>query len=195
MRDNKLHNQKGFTMAELLIVVAIIAVLVAIGIPVFNTQLEKSREAYDIYTMRQAASAAVDLYYSGVHDGTSAATAGLSWSTQASSAAEYNAFGAYDPSTGQILKDRASLPARSKTYGKGTKTNGGTTYVMGSELGAYKADEDYRNAVVMVSIYPNASPAYVAVYWKNNISGNNTYVGGQGNKRNVPKYYLRIDLN
>ena len=39
--------RKGFTLAELLIVVAIIAVLVAIGIPIFTSLLEKSREAYD----------------------------------------------------------------------------------------------------------------------------------------------------
>ena len=36
-------NNKGFTLAELLIVVAIIAVLVAVSIPTFNNQLEKSR--------------------------------------------------------------------------------------------------------------------------------------------------------
>ena len=35
---NKKNNKKGFTLAELLIVVAIIAVLVAIAIPVFTTQ-------------------------------------------------------------------------------------------------------------------------------------------------------------
>lgn len=38
-------NRKGFTLAELLIVVAIIAVLVAIAIPVFAGRLEKAREA------------------------------------------------------------------------------------------------------------------------------------------------------
>lgn len=47
-------NNKGFTLAELLIVVAIIAVLVAIAIPVFTTQLEKSREATDIANVRSA---------------------------------------------------------------------------------------------------------------------------------------------
>ena len=47
-------NNKGFTLAELLIVVAIIAVLVAIAIPVFSSQLEKSREATDLANVRSA---------------------------------------------------------------------------------------------------------------------------------------------
>ncbi len=47
-------NKKGFTLAELLIVVAIIAVLVAISIPIFTSQLEKSREATDLANIRAA---------------------------------------------------------------------------------------------------------------------------------------------
>lgn len=50
----KKNNKKGFTLAELLIVVAIIAVLVAVAIPVFTTQLEKSREATDLANIRAA---------------------------------------------------------------------------------------------------------------------------------------------
>ena len=50
----KMTNKKGFTLAELLIVVAIIAVLVAIAIPVFTSQLEKSREATDLANIRAA---------------------------------------------------------------------------------------------------------------------------------------------
>ncbi|MBO6155743.1 MAG: prepilin-type N-terminal cleavage/methylation domain-containing protein [Lachnospiraceae bacterium] len=50
----KKMNKKGFTMAELLIVVAIIAVLVAIAIPIFTSQLEKSREAVDAANLRAA---------------------------------------------------------------------------------------------------------------------------------------------
>ena len=46
------ENKKGFTLAELLIVVAIIAVLVAISIPIFTSQLEKSREAVDLANIR-----------------------------------------------------------------------------------------------------------------------------------------------
>ena len=40
-------NKKGFTLAELLIVVAIIAVLVAISIPIFTAQLNKAKYAAD----------------------------------------------------------------------------------------------------------------------------------------------------
>ena len=58
-------NNKGFTLAELLIVVAIIAVLVAIAIPVFTAQLEKSREATDIANVRSAYAEVVTGYLTG----------------------------------------------------------------------------------------------------------------------------------
>ena len=50
----KKNNNRGFTLAELLIVVAIIAVLVAVAIPVFTTQLEKSRDAVTASNLRAA---------------------------------------------------------------------------------------------------------------------------------------------
>ena len=58
----KKNNKKGFTLAELLIVVAIIAVLVAIAIPVFSSQLEKSREATDVANIRSAYAEVVTKY-------------------------------------------------------------------------------------------------------------------------------------
>lgn len=51
-------NKKGFTLAELLIVVAIIAILVAIAIPVFNSQLENARVSADQANIRSAYSIA-----------------------------------------------------------------------------------------------------------------------------------------
>lgn len=50
----KLKNSKGFTLMEMLIVVAIIAILVAIAIPTFSNQLEKAREATDMANIRAA---------------------------------------------------------------------------------------------------------------------------------------------
>ena len=50
----KKNNERGFTLAELLIVVAIIAVLVAISIPIFNSKLEAAREATDVSNLRGA---------------------------------------------------------------------------------------------------------------------------------------------
>ncbi len=58
----KKNNKKGFTLAELLIVVAIIAVLVAVAIPIFNAQLEKSRDAVDESNTRAAYGQAVADY-------------------------------------------------------------------------------------------------------------------------------------
>ena len=46
--------KNGFTLAELLIVVAIISILVAISIPIFTSQLEKSRESTDMANIRSA---------------------------------------------------------------------------------------------------------------------------------------------
>ena len=45
-------NEKGFTLMEMLIVVAIIAVLVAIAIPTFKSSLDKAKAATDAANIR-----------------------------------------------------------------------------------------------------------------------------------------------
>ena len=55
----KMNNKRGFTLAELLIVVAIIAVLVAVSIPVFTSQLEKAKQSTDAANLRAAYAEAV----------------------------------------------------------------------------------------------------------------------------------------
>ena len=49
------ENKKGFTLAELLVVVAIVGILVAISIPVFTAQLSKARKATNQANLRAAA--------------------------------------------------------------------------------------------------------------------------------------------
>ena len=61
-------SREGFTLAELLIVVAIIAVLVAVAIPVFGSQLEKSREAADLANVRAAYAEVLTEANMGIYD-------------------------------------------------------------------------------------------------------------------------------
>lgn len=61
----KIKNTKGFTLMEMLIVVAIIAILIAIAIPTFTAQLEKAREAADIANIRSKYSEAMVDYLEG----------------------------------------------------------------------------------------------------------------------------------
>ncbi len=53
------NNKKGFTLAELLIVIAIIAILAAILFPVFGAQLKKAKAAAALATVRANYSEAV----------------------------------------------------------------------------------------------------------------------------------------
>lgn len=48
------QGKKGFTLMEMLIVIAIIAVLIAIAIPIFSSQLENAQEATDAANLRSA---------------------------------------------------------------------------------------------------------------------------------------------
>ena len=53
------RNKKGFTLMEMLIVVAIIAILIAIAIPVFSAQLNSAKDAVIDANMRSTESMAM----------------------------------------------------------------------------------------------------------------------------------------
>ena len=66
----KMKNKKGFTLMEMLIVVAIIAVLIVIAIPTFNNALARSRAATDLANIRSGyASAQVEAMMGTVTQG------------------------------------------------------------------------------------------------------------------------------
>lgn len=60
-----MKNKKGFTLMEMLIVVAIIVILVAISIPVFTSQLNNAKQATDDANKRAAKGVATTMYLAG----------------------------------------------------------------------------------------------------------------------------------
>lgn len=118
-------NKKGFTLAELLIVVAIIAVLVAVSVPVFNSKLERAREATDIANMRAAKVAAIAAYLDDeIPEGTTTVY--------------------YDAEAGTIVtKDKKPM----KGYGQGSdKLNGKTEYL------DYKGDTLAKGKIIEIEV-------------------------------------------
>lgn len=65
-----MKKRKAFTLAELLVVVAIIAVLVGIGVPIFSNQLNKTYLAVDKANIRSCYATASCEYVSKDWDGT-----------------------------------------------------------------------------------------------------------------------------
>jgi len=125
-------NNKGFTLAELLIVVAIIAVLVAIAIPVFTTRLEQSRETTDIANLRSAYAAGQVAALSGLEDGTILSS-------------ESDLF--YDPNDGDGL---LPTPGSTTLKGQGTATNGKADTTKLPTVVSYNTGDDVRNSYIKI---------------------------------------------
>ena len=108
-------------------------VLVAISIPIFTSQLEKSREATDVANMRAAKAAAVTAYLS---------EEAPVWTKDATTGAVsyYTGTLYYDATNGVLTGTKPT------GYGKGTNTDGGNT-----ELG-YKPGTSVAGQVITVAI-------------------------------------------
>lgn len=113
----KLTNKKGFTLMEMLIVVAIIAILVAIAIPTFNSALNKSKVATDTANIRSG--------YAAV---------------QVQILTEDGAAGTYYLMEDGSAEKNGSAPTSGlyKTKGKNTDAN---VKVGGEAVGAWEADK------------------------------------------------------
>lgn len=125
----KVKSYDGFTLAELLIVVAIIAVLVAVSIPIFTRQLEKARESTDLANMRAAKAAIVTAYLNGDLD------KAFSGEGMASGTCYY------DAAAGIMRTDRDGI----EVYGKGTSVE-----ISGNkDIPGYVTTQDYQDAIIV----------------------------------------------
>lgn len=78
--QKKLKNKKGFTLIEMLVVVAIIAILVAITVPAVSGALEKAREATDAANLHSAKAVATICAMNGkLSDATTDIVAGTTY--------------------------------------------------------------------------------------------------------------------
>ena len=77
---NKMKDQKGFTLIELMIVIAIIGILAAIAIPQFNAYRKRSYNSSAIADLRNAATAQ-EAYYvdNSTYCGTSSTLIGTTY--------------------------------------------------------------------------------------------------------------------
>lgn len=149
----KLRKNEGFTLAELLIVVAIIAVLVAVSIPIFTRQLEKSRESTDKANIRAAKAAVVTAMLDDI------STSGTVY---------------YDAVKG-VVTDTVPSPG----YGKGTAVVGNSENTNASD--GYDAEHDYAGGYLVVEIKEDATSHEVTgtITWAGcKAAGDKLTVGG-----------------
>lgn len=105
----KLNKQGGFTLIEMLIVVAIIAILIAVSIPLVNSSLERARESTDAANERSFKAVLTIAYANGKYD--------LGTPTGSTTTAPFTAgtVYCYDAITGAITDTTSG-----KGYGKST---------------------------------------------------------------------------
>mgnify|MGYP001088012571 CR=1 FL=1 len=77
----KLKNQGGFTLIEMLIVVAIIAILIAVSIPMVSSALERAREATDSANERSAVALA-EIKWLTSQDAAAGSTDAITWNAK-----------------------------------------------------------------------------------------------------------------
>lgn len=121
----KLNNKKGFTLAELLIVVAIIGVLTVVAVPIFTTQLEKAKENTDIANLREAKAAAASEYLT----------------TSAEVTGKY-----FDAQSGKLVSSKPAV------YGKGTETKGGCAPFAMSSTSTYTESTKAEGCAIKVEV-------------------------------------------
>lgn len=135
----KFRKNEGFTLVEMLIVVAIIAILIAVSIPLVNGALEKARDATDQANERAAKAEAV-LYYMGTVSDAELAnvTPTATGVTTYSPGSGFTAY--YDAKNGGFVKENKDVKAYGQCTKKGDCYSGATGTV------------DHTKAIIKVTV-------------------------------------------
>ena len=128
----KLSKNGGFTLVEMLIVVAIIAILIAVSIPLINSSLEKARDAADQANERAAKAEAAILILD--QDGDYAEMVGVADAAKYSDLTGAGAF--YDAKNGVLMAKRGTFEG----YGRCKNTS--SCYCYDSTASTHPAHTD-----------------------------------------------------
>lgn len=120
----KMKNKKGFTLMEMLIVVAIIAILIAIAIPTFASSLNKARIATDEVNIRAGyADVMVNVLLDDNYDAENG---------NASTAGQNKYY---------LQKDGSVATTDTNAYKTQGKNDSATTEIAGQKVGAWAKDK------------------------------------------------------
>lgn len=116
----KLSKNVGFTLVEMLIVVAIIAILIAVSIPLVNGALERAREATDAANERSFKAELTLCYLNG--------------EIAAGTKFQVGTIYLYDATNGKLATEVGTGNSAIKAYGKGTDAGQDTVSKEGFRL-------------------------------------------------------------
>ena len=122
----KLGKNGGFTIVEMLIVVAIIAILIAISIPMFTAALERTRHAVDDANRRDAISLGNIEYLTMQHVEGWMPAAGLDYGYQVDEEGSTPVSGGADYQ-GHLIANAVGVAAKCTGSGTNSCTNNGKT--------------------------------------------------------------------
>lgn len=144
----KFRNKKGFTLIEMLIVVAIIAILVAISIPLVGEALERARDATDQANERAAKAQAAIKYLGADSDMTIGKVKGDFY---------------YDAKNGTLVAASSSEAWKIATYGQCSDSHtDGTSYGDSTDVNN-KANGPHTGKIIKVTIGDGGS---VGITWE-----------------------------
>lgn len=133
-------NNRGFSLVEVIIILAIMVTFLMLLLPMYFKYIEKSKEATDVTNLKNIYTAAEAMLANG----------------------EYVPGGSYV----YVNECLALLNDNAYSYGVGTSTNGGTLYVEedGTTTEKYDPSKSYKDGYAVV-VFPTESDQDVTVYW------------------------------